>query len=71
MIDLVITHLISFSYTIFKISPFPNIFWPITLKIELWAPYTHWHAAVLKGEVDLRKKAKSMSDYPLLQLGVY
>ena len=32
------------------------ISWSITLKIELWAPYTHWHA-VLKGQVILRQKA--------------
>ena len=35
--------------------------WPLT-KIELWAPYTHWHV-VLKGEVDMRQKAKSRTDY--------
>ena len=34
------------------------ISWSITLKIELWAPHTHWHA-MLKGEVYLRQKAKS------------
>ena len=38
------------------------ISWSITLKIELWAPYTHWHA-VLKGEVILRQKAKFGPDY--------
>ena len=32
------------------------ISWSITLKIELWAPYTHWQT-VLKGEVILRQKA--------------
>ena len=31
------------------------ISWSITLKIELWAPYTHWQT-VLKGQVILRQK---------------
>ena len=38
------------------------ISWFITLKIELWAPYTHWHA-VLKGQVILRQNAKFGPDY--------
>ena len=44
MIDLVLTHLTH---------PWGP---PITLKIELWAPYTIWQA-VLKGQVILRQKA--------------
>ena len=38
------------------------ISWSITLKIELWAPYTHWQT-VLKGEVILRQKAYFSPDY--------
>ena len=38
------------------------ISWSITLKIEFWAPYTHWHA-VLKGQVILRQKAYFGPDY--------
>ena len=36
--------------------PDKNKKWVQTLKIESWAPYTHWHA-VLKGQVILRQKA--------------
>ena len=39
-----------------------TISWSINLKIELWAPYTHWQA-VLKGEVILRQKAYFGPDY--------
>ena len=38
------------------------ISWSITLKIELWAPYTIWQA-VLKGQVILRQKAYFGPDY--------
>ena len=37
----------------------------MALKIELWAHSTHWHA-VIKGEVDLRHKTKSMTDYIII-----
>ena len=37
------------------------ISWSITLKIELWAPYTIWQA-VLKGQVILRQKANFEPD---------
>ena len=40
------------------------ISWSITLKIELWAPYTHWQT-VLKGEVILRQKAYFGPDYSI------